>query len=277
MILRSGLFIAALWFLTGCSNLFFHPQKVLLRTPDSLGIAFDSLSIASSDEVQLHGWLLRTSQELQGTVLFFHGNAENISTHINSVYWLTEYGYQVVLVDYRGYGLSTGTPDIAGALNDVVFTARHVLQHNLHQDKPLFVLGQSLGASLAITAFAEADDLTQRIDGYVFEAAFADYQQITRDALSKSWLTWALQYPMSWTVTANYSPQDHIAALKDIPVLFIYSQQDEIIPFHHYRQLSDALDSEQSYLLESHDRHIRTFNYATYRTQLLQFLQNRAL
>lgn len=277
MKLKTGLLVVTLLLITGCSNLFFHPQKTLLRTPENLGIEFNTLSIPSSDNVQLHGWLLRTPGELQGTVLFFHGNAENISTHINSVYWLTEFGYQVVLVDYRGYGKSTGTPFIEGALNDVVFTARHVLNNNLTQDKPVFVLGQSLGAALAITAFAEADDLTHQVDGYIFEAAFADYQQIARDALSKSWLTWVLQYPLSWTVTSSYAPQDHIAALKDIPVLFIYSKDDEIIPIHHYHQLNDALNSKSSYLIQSHDRHIRTFNYAIYRQQLIQFLQNQSL
>ncbi len=272
----SSLLITAL-FITGCSNLFFHPQKILLRTPADLGIDFETLSIPSSDNVWLHGWLLKTPSDVQGTVLFFHGNAENISTHINNVYWLTEFGYQVVLVDYRGYGQSTGKPFIEGALNDVVFTARYVFNNNLAQDKPVFVLGQSLGAALAITAFAEAEDLTNQVDGYIFEAAFADYQQIARDALSKSWLTWALQYPLSWTVTSSYAPQDHIAALSDIPVLFIYSKDDEIIPFHHYHQLNEALNSEHSFIIQSHDRHIRTFNYANYRQQLIQFLQNQSL
>lgn len=263
--------------LTGCTQLFFHPQKQLLITPDRIGLEYQTLTIPSANSVQLHGWLLKTQKPLKGTLLFFHGNAENISTHIRNVYWLTEFGYQVVLTDYRGYGNSTGTPDVAGALNDIVNTARFVFKNNIPKGRPVFVMGQSLGASLSITAFAEAKEFQGKIDGYIFEAAFADFQQIARDALSKSWLTWALQYPLSWTVTSDYAPQDYIHKLRETPILFVYSKDDEIIPFHHYEQLDSALNSKQSYLLLSRDRHIRTFNYTEYRKQLLQFLNTQQL
>ena len=61
-------------------------------------------------------------------VLFLHGNAENISTHIGSVYWLPEQGYEVVLLDYRGYGRSEGVPQLGRMLDDVLPTVLALTQ-----------------------------------------------------------------------------------------------------------------------------------------------------
>ena len=101
---------------TGCSSIFFFPQKQHLQTPDLLGLDYEDIYLTSADETTLHGWWLKAQKPVKGTVYFLHGNAENISTHIRNIAWLPEYGYQVFLIDYRGFGLSGGKPTLPGAL-----------------------------------------------------------------------------------------------------------------------------------------------------------------
>jgi hypothetical protein len=100
--------------LGGCSGLIFQPMRELVLTPDEIGLDYRDVHLEAEDGVRLHGWFLPAEPPRRGSVLFLHGNAQNISTHIASVAWLPAEGFDVLLVDYRGYGLSGGSPSLAG-------------------------------------------------------------------------------------------------------------------------------------------------------------------
>ena len=112
---KLSLFLLTL-LLSGCSNLtslFFYPQQQYLRTPSDINLEYDEVRVKAVDGTELVSWFLPADEDSeQGKnspiVLFLHGNAENISTHIGSVYWLPEEGVNVFLLDYRGYGHSQG-------------------------------------------------------------------------------------------------------------------------------------------------------------------------
>jgi fermentation-respiration switch protein FrsA (DUF1100 family) len=100
--------------LAGCTGLIFQPLSQHLLTPDRLGLAYRDIRFTAADGVSLHGWFLPATAPRQGSVLFLHGNAQNISTHIASVAWLPGAGFDVFLFDYRGYGRSAGEPSLDG-------------------------------------------------------------------------------------------------------------------------------------------------------------------
>ena len=104
--------------LSGCQGLLFYPSKEMVRTPADVELAYDDIYLKSLDGTKLNAWFLTVKEdvEIKGTVYFLHGNAQNISQHLASVYWLPEHGYQVFLLDYRGYGNSAGTPLLADVL-----------------------------------------------------------------------------------------------------------------------------------------------------------------
>ena len=108
------LFLATLLLaLSGCESLFFYPQRTLRPNPHLAKVAHTEVELTTPDGLRLHGWRLAPpATPPRATILFFHGNAENISTHVNGVLWLALAGYQVVLFDYRGYGQSEGKPTL---------------------------------------------------------------------------------------------------------------------------------------------------------------------
>ena len=108
------LLAACLAILPACNSFFFYPQRNFVANPHLDRVVHEDLFFQTPDGVRLHGWLLRPNGEPRGTVLFLHGNAENISTHVGAVLWLAMEGYQVFLFDYRGYGRSGGTPEMEG-------------------------------------------------------------------------------------------------------------------------------------------------------------------
>lgn len=267
--------------LSGCTGLFFYPQRTLVRTPADLGLAYQDVHIQTSDGLTLHGWWLpaqaRTpraggKKSAKGTILFLHGNAENISTHIFSVNWLPAQGYNVLLVDYRGYGSSQGAAQIDGIQQDIQHAIGYALSRADVDPRRFVVLGQSLGASLAIYAVAHSPYRAQ-IRALIAESGFADYRGIVREKLAQSWLTWPLQWPLSYLVTDRYSPVRAIPAISPIPVLLIHGDRDPIVPVGDVCQLYRAARAPKALWLVPGGGHIQAFRRAAFRQRLLRYLE----
>jgi fermentation-respiration switch protein FrsA (DUF1100 family) len=272
--MRILLTIAALLTLhsiSGCSGIFFFPQRTLLQTPDRLGLNYEDVFLESTDNVTIHGWWLKAKAPVRGTVYFLHGNAENISTHIHNVAWLPAYGYQVFLIDYRGFGQSQGKANLPGALQDIRTGFQFVLERNGDSGKPVYLLGQSLGASMAIYFAATDPQAKQNLSAVISDAAFARYNEITRHATGQSWLTWPLQYPVSWSVIRGYDPVDYIAEISPVPLLLIHSKDDPIIPYAFGQELLQAALPPKTFLTTG-GPHTATFNSRKNREFLLEYL-----
>src|SRR3990170_3632976 len=137
---------------SGCRSPFFYPTRDHVPVPGLEDIARQDIRFASEDGIPLHGWLLSPRGRVsRGTILFLHGNAENISTHVQSVLWLVREGYTVFAFDYRGYGWSGGeAPDIPGVHRDARAALSHILSLDGVSPDRLVVFGQTLGAAVAV-------------------------------------------------------------------------------------------------------------------------------
>lgn len=210
--------IARLWLVllvlatTGCTQVFFQPQHALIRTPQDIGLRYEDVTINTADGLKLHAWFLPAKARATGTVLFLHGNAENISTHIASVYWLPSEGFNVLLLDYRGYGQSQGVPSLAGAQADIDSAVHYLLSRADVDPNRIVVFGQSLGGALAIYYVAHSR-YRAHIRALVVESAFADYRAIAQEKLGNFWLTWVFAWPLSYTVDNDYSPVDAVGKI----------------------------------------------------------------
>ena len=237
-------------------------------TPDQVGIRFDDIYISTNDNTQLHGWKLHADTDPVGTVLYFHGNAENISTHFGSVFWLTKQGYDVYLFDYRGYGQSEGEADLDLIIKDAERMISHVVDRQDVED--IIVIGQSLGASIAIYSVAHSQH-KQDIAALVSVSAFSDYHDVTQDVLSKSWLLWLFQWPLSYTISNKYSPIESVGNVSPVNFLILQSTDDEIIEMYHAESLYKAAKEPKSLqLIDSN--HSNVFVNSANRKLLLDYL-----
>ena len=257
--------------LQGCTHMLFYPMQQHVLSPDRLDIAYDDIYVDSSNATRLHGWWLHSREDLRGTVLFFHGNAQNISTHLAHVYWLVDYGYDVVMIDYRGYGKSSGKPEMDGIIQDIQATLGYVLDSEINSERPLFVLGQSIGGSLSVAALAKSE-YKDKLSGILLIGSFSDYHKVTRHALSGFWLTWPLQWPLSFTVDNRYSPEQYIASLSPVPVLIMHGEQDEVVPVEHARTLFEQARQPKFIEQVSGDHNHILENQAN-RNVVLQYLE----
>jgi uncharacterized protein len=99
--------------------MFFQPQRALIETPERAGLRYETVTLRAADGVELFTWFLPARGAAEATVLFLHGNAENISTHFFNVAWMPAEGFNVLALEYRGYGKSGGVPSLAGVQLDI--------------------------------------------------------------------------------------------------------------------------------------------------------------
>jgi alpha-beta hydrolase superfamily lysophospholipase len=245
-------------------------MKEHVLTPEAIGIGYEDIFVDTADGLTLHGWKLFPEGEARGTLLFFHGNAENISTHFANVYWLVALGYDVYLFDYRGYGRSQGEAELDPIIGDMDLLIGYAVEQ-LPENQKLIVMGQSLGASLSIYAVAHSQH-RDSVAALVSVAAFSDYHDIAQDALAKSWLFWLFQWPLSKTISNTYSPVKVIGDVSPVPVYILHSSEDEIIDYYHAERLYQAA-AEPKQLITLEGGHNVTFNLDANRQQLIAVLQ----
>ncbi len=259
--------------LVGCSGFFFYPMKPWVQNPARQGLAYEDIVLIHPDGLRLHGWWLPAqTEQVAGTVYFLHGNAQNISTHLMNVAWLPAQGYQVFLIDYRGYGLSEGKAKLPDTLDDIQL-GLDWLQASGRVQGPLIVFGQSLGASMTIPVLAREQN-AGRFDCAMFEAGFTGFRHITRDVMQRSWLLWPFSFVVAPMVTTRWDPVDHIAALAPAPVLILHSREDSIIPFAEGERLYAAAAEPKEFqgLLGAH---IVASQDPSVRQRLVQFMTQR--
>jgi fermentation-respiration switch protein FrsA (DUF1100 family) len=257
--------------MAGCSSFFFQPHKQHYRGPAKIGLAFEDVYFQTTDNLKLHGWFLPAQGEAKGTILFLHGNAENISTHIGSVYWLPARGFNVFLPDYRGYGKSEGTPSLDGSIADIESALSFVLQHKSVDANRVAVFAQSLGGALSTYAIAHSKN-QKNIRALIIDSAFSDYRGIAQEKLSDFWLTWPIQWPLSFIVDNRYSPIKNINLINKLPQLYIHGDADRVAPVHHGKLLYEAANAPKDLWVVSGGQHIDTMQRKEYQDKLVEYL-----
>lgn len=257
-------------FLQSCTYLFFHPTHETFLTPAQLNIPYEDVYLTTPDNIKLHAWyipaVLPKNATPKGSILFLHGNAENISTHTFNVIWLVKEGYNLMALDYRGYGKSEGTPDFKGMETDINTAVKYLTERT---GGKIFLLGQSLGGALTVSALAKSKD-QDKISGIIVDSAFSNSRRIAREKVAGIWLLWPFQYPLSYLVKEN-DAEGSIKNLK-MPKLFIAVMDDEVVPATHTQILYNAAPEPKQLLTLPVGFHIQALLNEQVRKEFLDFL-----
>lgn len=261
--------------LPGCQSLFFWPTEELVDSPDRFEFTREIVLFKSKDETQLHGWYLPAKKNqdtppAHGTIYFLHGNGQNLSYHIANLYWLTDYGWNVFVMDYRGYGRSQGEPDLKSIIDDAAAGYDWLIENKETPDK-VIVLGQSLGGAVAIGMLGLNQDI--KVNGLIIDSSFTSHRKIFREIIGKSPIFWAFQYPLSMGITDKYAPEKYIGRLPSTPILIVHSESDQLINKQHSIDLYELASSEKRLWLAPDSRHIAIWQDAAWQEKLVCQLQ----
>lgn len=230
----------------------FVPDRTIEMTPQTQGLAYEDVWFPAGDGVKLHGWLV-PGPDARFTLLWFHGNAGNISHRVDNIKWMHRYlDRQLVpnifIFDYRGYGRSTGNlsdlseeatyHDADGAL--AYLRGRRDITHTR-----LIYFGRSLGAAIAVEAARR-----QPPAGLILETPFTSIQDMARVALPL--------LPMGSLLRTKY---DSLGKIRDIhvPLLVLHGDRDDVVPFEQGRRLFDVGNEPKTFYRIRGARHNDTY------------------
>lgn len=206
-------------------RLAFYPDRGESETPREFGVPFDAVTIETQDGERLRAWVMRASAP-RARIVYFHGNGGNLSNWAPILAGIVRRGYSVFAFDYRGYGLSSGTPTERGLYRDadaVVAAAwRDADRHT-----PLVYWGRSLGGTVA--AYAAT---IRAPDGAIVEGAFPDGRAAVRSS--------PVLAALSLLATYRFPTADLLNRAR-VPVLQLHGDHDRVIPFELGRELHDRL------------------------------------
>jgi fermentation-respiration switch protein FrsA (DUF1100 family) len=232
LLLFSALFLAILLELSRRafrrSQLFAPSREPLISwDPSDYGIppeAVRQLELNRPGRKGLHGWYC-TARNPVASVLFFHGNAGNLTNMAHMIAPLLDIGVNVLMFDYQGYGKSGGRPELRGVLEDGMAMAR--LHDQLRPyGVPSIAWGFSLGGAIA-------SDVVTRIpfDGLILQSTFTSLRDMAR-----------LMFPGVAVHRLSGSVLDTMRALRqlDLPLLLLHGSADEVVPHAMSHQIFDA-------------------------------------
>jgi fermentation-respiration switch protein FrsA (DUF1100 family) len=217
------------------SRLIYFPDvgRAITATPAAVGLPFEEVHLDVEHGVRLHGWYVPHAQP-RGVALILHGNAGSIALRLDWLAMFHRLGYASLIVDYRGYGASTGTPDEEGTYRDAQAAWRHLVDVRGAKPGEIVVVGESLGGSIAAWLAAR---VTPR--ALVIQSTFTSVSDLAAELYPV--------FPVRWLSRFRYETRLNVAAT-DAPVLVAHSRDDEIIPYAHGRRLYDAAREPRSFV-----------------------------
>ncbi len=238
--------IVALMFFQQDKLVYFPPGELTWR-PSDAGVAFEDVWLETEDGVRLHGWFV-PAEDARGTVLYFHGNASNISKTSFDVDAFQRLNLNAFLLDYRGYGQSEGTPGEAGLYRDAAAAWRYLTEERNIASTEIIIAGHSLGGGVATwlaqqhtpAAVILMSTFTTMPDVGAEHYPFLPVRQLARN---------------------HYPNIDRLPTI-NAPVLIVHGQGDDLIPFSHAEQLF-AVAPEPKWLLPLEGGHDRGFATAS--------------
>ena len=267
--------LALLLSLAGCSSMLFYPEPGLPFTPEKARLEYRDVNLTAADGTRLHGWWLpaKAGVPVKGTVLHLHGNGGNMSWHLGASWWLPEQGYQVLMLDYRGYGQSQGEPSLPAIYQDIQAAFDWLKAAPEVQGKPLVVLGQSIGGALAVHYLAEHPDERSRIKALVLDGVPASYRDVARNSLSNSWLTLPFRTPLSWFIPDGDSAVNGLPRMAGTPMLIFHSMDDTLVPLVNGISVYKATPPPRVLQL-TRGGHVQTFADPLWRQVMLRYLED---
>lgn len=234
-------FLGIVWLLQG--RMIHFPTSELVATPADIGLGYEEVALTAEDGAELHGWFVPVAQE-RGTLLFLHGNAGNISHRLESLQIFNQLRLSVLIIDYRGYGRSSGAPSEQGLYKDAQAAYRYLVEERGVKPGQLVIFGRSLGGALAAKLAAE-----NKAGALILESSFTSVPDLG-----------ARLYPfLPVRLLSRYQYATRAAVQKvGVPVLVVHSREDEIIPYEQGRALYQAAP-EPRRLLDLQGSHNRGF------------------
>lgn len=225
--------VVAILLLVFQRHLIYFPTRDYEGDPSEINLAYEDVTFRTADGVTLTGWFVPLGGA-DATVLFFHGNAGNISHRLHTIDLLHRLGFAVFIIDYRGYGKSEGKPSEQGLYRDADAAWEYLTATRGVRPESIVLMGRSLGGAVAI------DLAARKSPGVlVVESTFSTMAELAK-----------LHYPyfpIKLLLREKYDSIGQIGSVR-CPVLILHGTGDELVPIDLGRSLFAAAPEPKEFI-----------------------------
>jgi fermentation-respiration switch protein FrsA (DUF1100 family) len=252
---------------SSCDGLFYYPTQIKYR---DVTREHDDLFLDSKSGNRLHG-LYFPAKNPKALVVFFHGNYRNVTGLYRTYDWVVDAGYSYMIIDYSGYGKSTGRATRTSIYLDGLSILNYSYDLAQELKVPIILIGQSLGGAILLGSIKEFEP-KEIIELIVIDCSFLSYRKLADYHAKYSAF---LPFPLgSLVITDLYEPHKSIPSIKDIPVLVVHCTSDKVVPVQFGIELYDKLESRK-WFWKDECTHSKFFNNSDNKQRLIQFFDNR--
>jgi len=247
-------------------QIIFEPTRILQSNPERMGMPYQEFHIPSGTGGQhgeLDSWWIPSAHGGVATLLYLHGNDRNISSNLTHVQRLHDLGYNVLMVDYRGFGKSSGgQPNEAKVYEDAESAWQYIIKERAIKPQKLFIYGHSLGGAIGIDLAIHHPDAA----GLIVESTFTSMQAMGE--LRYGYL------PVASLLHQRFDSLQKIPQLK-IPVLFIHGTWDKEVPYEMSQKLYEVAPQPKALVLIQGGSHGNSgaIGWAEYRDAISNFIE----
>lgn len=246
--------IAVFYFLQ--TRLIFYPKKLDKQYKFRLGDFDEEIYLRTKDDERIHALFFKGTRP--DVILYFHGNAGDLSGWQFVAEDFTLYGYNVLMVDYRGYGKSSGSISEKGFYKDAEAAYYYLLREKDFTRKNIIVYGRSIGTGVAVELAAK-----HPVKGLVLEAPYSSLSKLANEKIPFFFPSLYLRYKFN-----------NFAKIKTVkcPVIFMHGGKDELIPVTHTEKLYESFSGKKMKIIMPHGSHNDLNSFPQYRNFLRQDL-----
>jgi fermentation-respiration switch protein FrsA (DUF1100 family) len=213
----------------------YYPEREISADPSQVNLAYRDVMLDTADGEKIAAWFVPAAHEGEAaSLLFFHGNAGNIGDRLGSIQTFHELGLNVLIIDYRGYGRSSGKPTEKGTRLDAEAAWTYLTGELAIPPERIIIFGRSLGGGVAVSLAASHQPAL-----LVVESSFTS----TMDMGQR-------MFPLLPVRLLSRHRYDSVKTLKSVhcPVLVAHGPDDATIPFAHGRRLHAAANEPKQFV-----------------------------
>ncbi|XP_008556127.1 protein ABHD13 [Microplitis demolitor] len=253
----------------------YHPvipthSRIYVPSPSMFNLPYQTVYIHSKDGTILHTFFISQPGEeakQSPTILYLHGNAGNIGHRLINVAGLYhKVKCNILVLEYRGYGFSQGTPTESGLYMDAQAGLDYLLSRNDINTNEIIVFGRSLGGAIAIDLAANYS--TQRIWCLILENTFTSIPEMASVLIGYKFI----KYLPLFFYKNKFMSTDKVTSI-NVPTLFVSGSADTLVPPRMMIELYNKCKCNYKKLITiSGGTHNETWNQTDYYQRLVTFI-----
>ena len=225
-------------------NLLYHPSENNYQN-DEIQFSYEEIFIKVDDKIKLKSWIINKNLKKFKTLVFFHGNAGELSNRIYKLNELNKLDINVLLISWRGFSGNEGSPTEDNLYKDAE-AAIQWLNNKEVENNRIILYGESLGTGVAVEIGKK-----NNFNSIILESPFTSMENAAK-----------IYYPYLPVKLLLKDKYDSLKKIKTIktPILIMHGKKDDIVPFSMGKELFEKANNPKHSYFTSDDDHMMEFN-----------------